>query len=79
MKLEVSRNSPIICSVSYGLGEGYSCLRDDVQEWCDKNLNKWNPVRVNYCISERNGEWEGYYILEFYNERDAFLFKTWWL
>lgn len=66
---------PVIISVSYGLGEGYARLRDDVQEWCDKNLNKYNKVRVYHCLG--SDAW--FYQLQFYDDRDAILFKTRWL
>lgn len=68
---------PVIVSHSYGLGESYANLRPDVKEWCEKNLNKWNPVRVNHSISDDHPGW--FFILDFYDERDATLFKTYWL
>lgn len=56
----------------------------DVQDWCAKNIQVLErrgrlSCHLSSAFNAKTAEWEHMYTIWFANERDASLFKVWWL
>ncbi len=54
-------------------------LRPDIKEWCDANVSYWETLMVDSPDPQRDNKRWMRRVVRFRNDRDAVLFKTFWL